>query len=172
MADIIKVADTSTVINVLQSNSQIIQIPVTTTQINIVQAGQIIMSGGVDPSISDAATSIDIGAGQPIYVSKVNGQAVLADATSLNSADIAGLAIAAAASGFRVSFTRSKLTLVDWTAALGVASLQSGYDYFLSATPGQITTTPPLIPGQCVVFIGTAISTTSMLFAFEPPILL
>lgn len=44
--------------------------------------------------------------------------------------------------------------------------LQPGLDYFLGLVPGTMTTTPPSSPGQFVVKLGTARSST--LFSFSP----
>lgn len=46
MADIVSVADTSTVINVVEAGGAVVQIPVSTTVVNIVEAGQILFAGG------------------------------------------------------------------------------------------------------------------------------
>ncbi len=60
-----------------------------------------------------------------------------------------------------------------WNAVTGGAGgLMPGARYYLSATLGQITTTAPIIPGQYVTVLGSAISDATMLIHPEPPILL
>lgn len=125
-----------------------------------------------DPTVNDAPTAINIIASQLLTISKANGNAILSTSTDFNSADVAGIATANASPGFRVTFATEKLILSDWTAATGQVNLLPGFDYFLGATPGTMTTTPPTIVGQTLLYIGTATNTTTLSVAIATRILL
>jgi hypothetical protein len=80
----------------------------------------------------------------------VNGRA---DTYTL--AFVVGLAAATTASGFAVSPQRGEVTLSDWTAIAGTATLTSGVPYFLGLT-GGITASPDRTPGHALTQIGVA----------------
>ncbi|MDL2342436.1 MAG: hypothetical protein QFB87_05160 [Patescibacteria group bacterium] len=65
-------------------------------------------------------------------------------------------------------------TTAQWDAVAGTTGgLVFNTVYFLDpTTPGKITATPPTTVGQCVVTIGTAISTTELELQITQPILL
>lgn len=64
------------------------------------------------------------------------------------------------------------LTLADWTAVTGSVSLTALGIYFLSSTPGQLTTTAPTTPGTIVQIVGQVVSPTTLKIELQAPILL
>lgn len=122
-------------------------------------------------------TNVDSGTliiGEPVYVFSANSVKA-AQANGLTSGSVVGLAnaaIAMNASGQVVTAGNLSLTTAQWTALTGGA-LSPGSLYFLDpATAGRLTTTPPSTPGQVIALIGRAVSTTLMVLAIEPPVLL
>jgi len=99
--------------------------------------------------------------GMALYV-KSDGSVDKASASSATTKRVLGLvkdgSIAAAAQG--LVQTDGVLTLSDWTAVTGFAQLTAGAMYFLSATAGQLTTTPPTTAGQYVCSVGMALNQT------------
>lgn len=86
------------------------------------------------------ATTVE---GQAVYI-KSTGNTGLAEADNATNSKAIGLAyddVTAGATGFVL--TTGHLTVADWTSVIGSASLTPGAIYFLSATAGQMTTTPP-----------------------------
>lgn len=96
-------------------------------------------------------------AGQPMAVSRVNGQLVPARADTYSLALVAGLAVNDTAAGFVSTLTREALTLNDWTAIAGTPSLSLGLPYFLGPE-GGLTLIPELRAGSgyCNVRLGIA----------------
>lgn len=59
----------------------------------------------------------------------------------------------------------------SWDAIAGTAGgLAFGQYYWLSTTPGHITSSPPTGSGQFVALIGFALSATQMRLMIQPPI--
>jgi len=54
----------------------------------------------------------------------------------------------------------------------GLSGLTPGAKYYLSTTPGAITTTPPSGSGNVVQYIGRALSETTLQFQPGPPVVL
>lgn len=52
----------------------------------------------------------------------------------------------------------------------GLSGLTADASYWLSTTPGSITTTPPSTAGNVVQYVGRALSTTSLYFFPQTPI--
>ena len=53
----------------------------------------------------------------------------------------------------------------------GFSGLMTGANYFLDPyTPGQITTAVPTFKGECIVYVGKAISDTQLLIDIHRPI--
>lgn len=67
--------------------------------------------------------------------------------------------------------TGDVLTLPNWTAATGAATLVALATYYLGTTPGTITTTAPTALGTRVQVIGRTISPTSLRISLDFPIL-
>ena len=125
---------------------------------------------GVSPLAIVAADNL--AAGQPIYVDPTSGQLRLASAATFASSMVAGLAQVATLATFAAPVATTTLTLSDWTAVIGAASLTKGARYFLGVTAGSLSTTAPTTPGQSVVSVGIALSTTQLEITPTPPILL
>lgn len=141
----------------------------------IVQGG----SGGAaasDPTIL-STTNGDVAAivrGAPVVLS--GGQFVRGDANAAGTAPVIGLARVAGAPGqIVVAQVLGVLTLTtaEWDAVTGqVGGLTPNASYYLSTVTGRITTVAPVNPGEFVVEIGRAVTSTIMLIQTEPPILL
>lgn len=90
-----------------------------------------------------------------------SGKAVKADK---DDALFCGLAIEAADTDEEFEVVKSgMLTISDWTAIVGAATLTAGDVYYVSATAGQLTTTAPDTAGDYVHVAGVAVSTTTLL---------
>lgn len=126
---------------------------------------------GYEAENKDAGT---IPAGAAVAVHGSGTGVRLADAVS-NGRDCAGLALAETAVGFAADVrTEGLFQLADWSAVTTEASttLAARAVYFLSATPGKITATPPATAGQRLQVIGRAVSTDTLDLAIGDPILL
>jgi len=108
--------------------------------------------------------------GMPCYVSAagtVKKAQANASGTRLVLGLVADASIAAAATG-NVA-TQGPLTVADWTAVTGAATLTAGSLYFLDpATAGKLTAVAPTATGQFVVSVGVALDTTTMLVDINP----
>ncbi len=113
-----------------------------------------------------------VAAGQPVYVSTLTAEVFLARADAVGTAHVLGLAATSAAIGFTTEVLAiGSVTLTDWTAVTGSATLTRGMDYFLSsATAGMITTTAPQSSGDWVTRVGHAVSTTTLEIHVHRPI--
>lgn len=110
---------------------------------------------------AENATGAPIQPGQAVRVA-AGGVAQLASAAD-NTAPVAGLAVATVAPTVSGDYqTAGHLTLADWTAAAGASGLNPGATYWLSATPGQLTTTPPTGSGRSLQRVGQALSATTL----------
>ena len=103
--------------------------------------------------------------GHLIYIDD-EGRARKASASSITTADVAGMVIEAATAGSLCTFTRNEVKeifnvsdLVDGDPAL----LSPGESYYLSINPGKWTTTPDTTtPGAVVRPCGLAFDSNSM----------
>ena len=108
--------------------------------------------------------------GNPVVI-KTNGHLDLASASS--APQVVGITISAASATFAANYiTDGSVTLSDWTLIIGATNLWAGQTYFLDTTVGRLTATPPSTPGQYVVRVGRAVSTTILDVEIELPILL
>lgn len=101
--------------------------------------------------VASDETAMEIG--HLIYIDS-GGKARKASATSINTADVAGMVIEAGVPGELCTFTRNEVkeifavsTLVDGSPAL----LTPGESYYLSTNPGKWTTTPDTTTAGAVV---------------------
>jgi hypothetical protein len=63
--------------------------------------------------------------------------------------------------------------LESWAEVTGSPLLNPGTVYYLSAVAaGQITSTAPTTPGQYVVVVGRAVSSTALAIEIDSPVLL
>ena len=123
----------------------------------------------VTPAI---VASVNVVAGQPVYVDATSGQLKLCSASAFASSSSIGLAAATTMATFAAPVALSSLSLSDWTAAIGAALLTKGARYFLGVTAGTLSLAAPTTPGQSIVSVGIALSTTQLEIAPTPPILL
>lgn len=113
-----------------------------------------------------------IARGQPVMVDFL-GKARLARADNIATSFVLGLAAESTGIGFSCPISRSAVTMSDWTAVVGSASLVPGARYFLHPTiAGRLTTTPPVSVGQVVAFVGQALSASAFVFDSSDPIIL
>ena len=116
--------------------------------------------------------AVNVAAGQPVYVDLTFGQLKLASSSEFASSTVAGLAQATTLATFAAPVATATLTLLDWTAVVGTAALAKGQRYFLGTTPGTLSLLAPSLPGQSVVSVGLALSTTQLEITPTVPILL
>lgn len=124
-------------------------------------------AAGAAGLVTGQTFAVAASAGQLVYPSAA-GTVNLADADAVTTANVIGFApddVSAAATGSYQ--TNGLLTLTDWSAATGSATLTAGSRYYLSATAGRMTTTPPSSAGQFVVPVGTAISTLDFIINIQ-----
>lgn len=129
-------------------------------------------SNGADAVTTQSAqTDANVSAGQAVYV-KNTGHVGLAQANALSTAQVAGIATAAASATFAATFADTwGVTLTDWTASTGSSTLTLGATYYLDpATAGGLTTTAPTTSGQAVTRVGVALTTLTLLLDIQAPI--
>lgn len=113
---------------------------------------------GYEAENRDAAT---LPAGTPVAVHPTGTGIVRADATTTHRPAV-GLLLAATAVGFAGTVqVAGVVTLGDWTAVTGTATLARGV-YFLGTTPGTLTLVPPTAGGAIVQPVGRAVSPEAM----------
>lgn len=130
---------------------------------------------GLPGIAGDSITSIaaqNLLQGQPVYADPITGQFKLADATTLAKATVVGMCANDALTGFSSDANQLNISLVDWTNVIGSMLLTQGQIYYLSTTPGMLTTTAPTTVGQCVTRVGVAITTQLFEIFLQAPILL
>lgn len=111
--------------------------------------------------------SVAIMKGQPLAVGLIRASAADDTKNAVGLADNdagTGAALAVKAGG--------TVTLSDWTAITGSVYLSPNFNYFLSVTPGRLSLSQPVVAGQIVQAVGTALSTTTMLIEIDSPFLL
>jgi len=122
-----------------------------------------VLEGYHAPSIDhtlDVLAGETVHAGAPAYIVS-NNTVNLASATGPTKSRTVGLITqAASVTEATIVQTDGSVTLADWTAVIGGASLTPGSVYFLHTTDGQMSTTPPTSDGDVVVTMGVAVTTT------------
>jgi len=139
------------------------------------------LSTGVDSSdliqsAMVASGSPSIAAGQPVYID-TSGNARLADASSLTTARVAGLATTAASAGAFVSFTRNQsVSIANVNSLVDNVSnglLESGKYYWLSVNAGKLTRTPDTsTTGAVLVQVGLALSSNEFQIEIQAPVVI
>lgn len=143
------------------------------TSAGVADAGKIVAldaSGKLDSTVLPAGTGSDsktmtageaLSAGDLVYING-SGQALKADAN----------AIAKAAVGFVLTSISNGATGTVYFegTVTGLTSLTPGARYFLSTTPGAITTTAPTGTADIVQQVGFAVSSTELSFDPGTPI--
>jgi hypothetical protein len=127
-------------------------------------------SGAIDPTFlagigADTAiilASESLGAGNLVSVWDNAGTPNVrkADASGGTSKDADGYVLSSVTGG-------SNATVYFSQRNTSLSGLTPGAEYFLSATPGAITLTPPSTPGFLIQSVGTAVSATSLQFDRE-----
>jgi hypothetical protein len=122
---------------------------------------------GQDPTPSVVA-SVDMAAGTPVTISRVNGQLDPSRSDNKPLSFVKGIITEDILAGFTVVPKRGAVSLSDWTAICGTSSLLVGQTYFLQPTGGLGTS----VPGSpnCIVFIGVAMDATTLLVNPGSPI--
>lgn len=125
--------------------------------------------GGLTSPYSTEA-GVDLLKGNPVYIDGA-GRLQKARNDLVIAHQVAGLMLDAAAAFTSGDYIADgSLELTDWTNIAGVASLTRGAIYYLSNTPGMITSTAPTAVGFYVVQIGRAVSTTKLDIELGQPI--
>jgi len=127
----------------------------------------------VEPTTETYSAEVDesVLVGQPIYI-KGTSHVAPAKADSATTSRVGGFAITAADPGNAADYvTEGKLTITDWTAVTGSASLTPGSAYYLDASvAGRITSGVPVATGEYVVYVGRATSTLTLDIEIAPSI--
>lgn len=111
-------------------------------------------------------------AGQPVRISRANGQAGLANAAVYTDSFITGLASTSVAAGFPVVVALGRWDMADWAAVAGTTLLTVGMPYFLKPGGGITTTAPSKPNSMASAFVGTAVATTALFVSPGNPLLL
>lgn len=143
--------------------------------VTIVEVGVQGPAGPSAPSGSYTAENkegISLSAGMPVAVHS-SGVGVVRASAADNQKNAVGLALLGAAPAMAETVqVGGPVTLSDWTAVTGTATLQARAIYYLSTIPGMLTTTPPETPGQVVQQVGMALSATTLGVEIDEAILL
>ena len=124
-----------------------------------------------DPNDPNLTFNAVVGGTEPVIVGNLiyldaDGKALLADATSYATSNVAGMAISAGNPGEAVKISRNEPeSIFDVSPVVDGAPtfLTIGAMYYLSTTPGKWTTTPDTTtPGAVVRSCGTALDTNKM----------
>jgi hypothetical protein len=160
------------------TDSQAGGIALLNTEVTAIQGDVTVIDGRLDvlesmESDYESVADSNVAISQPLYL-KNNGHVGLAKANSATTFRVSGLAFSAVLSGHVVKYnTNGRLTIPDWTAIAGTASLTPGAYYYLSdSTAGMITSIAPTSAGSYVACIGRAASTVILDIEIEPSILL
>lgn len=137
-------------------------------QIQQIPSGDTLSSASSEVDVV-AMTNANAGAlviGTPVYVS-VAGSVDKANASAVGTARVLGLmrdvSTASAAAGLVQTDGVLAATTTQWDAVAGTTGgLAAGTLYWLSATAGLITSTPPSTSGQYVMLLGMALSATEL----------
>lgn len=127
--------------------------------------------GGI-PTVGIFVANTDIKKGQPLYLSRANGKADIADSASYTKSFVIGFADNDTVAGFPVTVIAGICTLADWTDIAGYPALNKGETYFLKAGGGITTDIPHSSTNQALVNIGIALSATDLRFNPSQPIFL
>ena len=121
--------------------------------------------GGIADLSATAIAGVNIGAGQLVRINS-SGNLELADASSISTATVAGMAMETKTAGAACKYVRNMVEdffyasqFVDTTPT----NLTPGTTYYLSTTPGNWTTTPDTTTAGAVVrSCGVAVDTDKM----------
>lgn len=100
--------------------------------------------------------------GQPVTIHSSGSGVVLASAANADTLAI-GFATADIISGtIGIILTVGPFTVGDWTAIAGSATLTAKRQYYLSVTPGEITSTPPSGMSELVQPLGKPVNPSTL----------
>lgn len=123
-------------------------------------------AGGLEIQSAEADEAIQ--AGQPLYL-KANGKVGLACAATPLEAQVCGYALSSAVATFAIEFLPSGIASSnDWSAISGSPTLSPGAEYYLSLSPGQISSVAPTT--GYIVSVGRALTPTKLAFEIQPTI--
>ena len=137
-------------------------------------------SGNVDESAlaftGTVAAGVTIAAKQLVYIT-ATGEIDLADASTVDTAKVAGVAVLGATAGQTVTYTRNQpvsITNVSTVVDDSPVTLETGKYYFLSATnPGNYTRTPDTTTsGAVLVQVGLALDAANMSIEIQSGVLI
>lgn len=112
----------------------------------------------------DAVTFEAVSQGDALYMRTSDGQVGLAQADgTADEALVVGFADASAASGATVKVLVAGIETMSF-------AVDAGDIYYLSTTPGAISTTPPSTAGYYVTRVGEGATATDFSIQLEPPI--
>lgn len=128
--------------------------------------------GGSSTFAAENTGAVNFAIGMPVAV-KLSPAGVERASAANGSKPCVGLASLGSIVGVSedVQFAGT-ITKANWTAITGSASLSPNSDYYLSATPGMLTNSPPSTTGQVVQQVGRAITANTLLIEIDVPILL
>jgi len=133
-----------------------------------------ITTGSSAPSSTVSATfDSNTSKGMALYISG-SGNVDLAQADAIGTKGVVGLASAAVLATATGDYQmEGQITQSDWSAVIGSTTLTAGSFYFLDeSTAGRLTDTPTTTPGEYVVRVGRALTTTTLDIEVAQPILL
>jgi len=124
---------------------------------------------GENMEFIDGIAGVNIKAGQPVYVSAIDGLMYLASAATAAASKVCGFCKTDAATGNSILLIpNGGLTISDWTLIVGSVSLVPGTTYFLSGTAGAITSIPPV--SGYVVAVGCALAGDTFNIEIKTPV--
>lgn len=161
-----------------ESSDHTDDISVLQVDVDAAEAEIVILDGRVDDleAASDAALEAeavdDISSGMPVYGVAGFPKVGLARSDTQAKSRVAGIAVVDSATGFTSTYAAGgRVTLDDWTAAVGAVTLTPSSVYFLADT-GGITDTAPTAVGKMVTEIGQAVEADTLELNIKRPILL
>lgn len=152
----------------VQGNNYTVTPAVTQQQVQVTSLVKTI--GAAETLSSENKQGATVYAGQAAALHSSGTGIVLADASSVLTPAL-GIITADAAAGIAAEIlTEGIVTLADWTAATGAASLTPNAVYYLSTTAGLLTVTAPSTAGHYLQYIGRAITAQKLDISITQPI--
>ena len=147
------------------------------TNIDAVEADVLVLDGRID-DLEDASPDYSgeavegVAQGMPVYGAAGLASVGLARADTIAKGRVAGLAKAAAETGFACKYQASgRFELPDWTAIAGAATLTPSATYYLAAA-GGLTAVAPTTAGYMLTEVGQAVGDTVLHLNIKRPVLL
>ena len=124
-----------------------------------------LMPSGIGPETVSVTTSENLSAGDIVNIYNNGGTPTARKADAANGFPANGFVLSGSTSGNAASVYLSGLNTQR-------SGLTGGLLYFLSATPGGITTSAPSTSGQISQQVGYAVSATALAFEAQPTVTL